>query len=136
MTSAGLLLDTSAAVPLLLETHPAHSVVKAATRRQSLGLTAHSCAETYSVLTRLPGDARLTARDAADLIDRRFVEVVSLSGDSAATFHRRLAELAIQGGAVYDGLVGLAAASTRPLLSRDQRARPTYAALGVHVIRC
>ena len=45
----------------------------------------------------------------------------------------RMAILGIAGGAVYDGLVGLAAlgASDSVLLSRDLRAAATYARLGV-----
>ena len=53
-----LALDTSVAVPLLMRSHQAHSTVVAALSGRHLVLTAHSLAETYSVLTRLPGDAR------------------------------------------------------------------------------
>ena len=51
-----LLLDTSAAIPLLLEYHDAHDVVVAAAADRPLSLPSHALAETYSVLTRLPGD--------------------------------------------------------------------------------
>lgn len=45
-----------------------------------------------------------------------------------------LSQAGIAGGAIYDGLVGLAAkAAGVPLLSCDRRAIGTYAALGVDV---
>jgi len=40
-------------------------------------------AETYSVLTRLPGDLRLTPVDAARLLADRFVEPFLLGADTA-----------------------------------------------------
>lgn len=44
----------------------------------------------------------------------------------------RFAELGIASGAVYDGLVGLAARTDgRVLLTRDERAAPTYRRLKV-----
>jgi toxin FitB len=49
-------------------------------------------------------------------------------------FIEELDGLTISGGAVYDALVGLAARSSRRvLLTSDQRAAATYAALGVNV---
>jgi CheY-like chemotaxis protein len=39
---------------------------------QDVALTGHALAETYSVLTRLPGDARLAPADAARLLTARF----------------------------------------------------------------
>ena len=54
---------------------------------------------------------------------------------SAAAVPTLLAELNIVGGAVHDGLVGLAARSNAlPLATRDLRAATTYLALGVEVI--
>lgn len=52
-----LAFDTSAAVPLLLRSHVAHASVRRHVKNRQPVLTAHSLAETYSVLTRLPGDA-------------------------------------------------------------------------------
>jgi toxin FitB len=51
-------VDTSVAVPLLMSSHHAHPVIAAWAMGRSLGLSGHALAETYSVLTRLPGDAR------------------------------------------------------------------------------
>jgi len=91
--------------------------------------------ETYSVLTRLPGDARLAAADAARLLDARFAAPLTLSGPPAGKVHATLSRLGIAGGAVYDGLVALAAQEHGlALATRDARARGTYDAVGVKVI--
>ena len=49
-------LDTSVAVPLLVSTHRDHAAVVAWWDRREVTLCGHAVAETYSVLTRLPGD--------------------------------------------------------------------------------
>ena len=59
-------LDTSVAVPLLVFSHTAHADVSATVGRRRLRLGAHAALETYSVLTRLPGDCLLYTSDAAD----------------------------------------------------------------------
>jgi predicted nucleic acid-binding protein len=114
--------------------HPDHDCVAAWARGKRLALAAHSCAETYSVLTRLPGDSRLAAEDAADLIDRRFPSVVSLPHHLEGRIHQVLAELSVTGGAVYDALVALAAVENSvPLATRDRRALPTYQSVGAKI---
>jgi len=62
------LLDTSTAIALLIADHDGHAATVEATRGMRLGLAGHAWFETYSVLTRLPGDLRLTPTDAARLI--------------------------------------------------------------------
>ena len=57
-------IDTSVAVPLLVRSHRHHAQVVRWWGGQYLALSGHALAETYSVLTRLPGDARLAAGDA------------------------------------------------------------------------
>ena len=61
-------VDTSVAVPLLMQTHRAHAAVRRSRGRRTLALSGHAVAETYSVLTRLPGDSQLEPEDAARLI--------------------------------------------------------------------
>lgn len=127
-------VDTSVAVPLVVAGHPAHGAVAAWAQGRSLVLSGHALAETYSVLTRLPGDARLAPPDAVALIEANFGESVVLSDEQARNIHRELARLGIAGGAVYDGLVALAAhGKGLPLATRDARARVTYEAVGVAV---
>lgn len=132
--SADLLLDTSAALAVLRDAHPAHDEAFDLTQGLILGLAGHAMFETYSVLTRLPGSSRLTAAHAARLISREFPGSVALPVSTAVGAVQVFADAAIAGGAVYDGLVGLAAkAADVTLLSCDRRAASTYAALGVDV---
>lgn len=67
-----LALDTSVAVPLLVQTHGAHSAVVRWWAERPVALSGHAAVETYSVLTRLPGDLRLRPADAALLLQERF----------------------------------------------------------------
>jgi toxin FitB len=127
-------LDTSVAVPLLVRSHVAHADARRHLAGRHAVLTTHSLAETYSVLTRLPGDARVAPADAARLIDVNFAEPVMLDEATARDLPAVLAPLGIAGGAVYDALVGLAARrAALALLTRDRRAASTYAALRVDV---
>jgi len=128
-------VDTSVAVPLLVRSHQHHAEVVRWWNGQELVLSGHALAETYSVLTRLPGDARLAADDAARLLDARFAAPLALGAAAAEKVHNTLSHLGIAGGAVYDALVALAAAEHGlPLATRDARARGTYDAVGVKVI--
>lgn len=132
--TAGIAVDTSVAVPLLVASHPEHDAVVAWAERRSLRLTGHSLAETFAVLTRLPGDARVAPEDAITLIDSNFADVVVASQEAVADVHRLFARSGVAGGATYDGLVAIAAREHGiALATRDARARSTYEALGVSV---
>jgi predicted nucleic acid-binding protein len=127
-------VDTSVAVPLLLEDHSAHADVVRWWDGRDLALSGHALAETYSVLTRLPGQARLSPADAAQIIGARFGSPLLLSAATSADLPRILADLDIAGGAVYDAMVALAAAEQNCVLAtRDGRARLTYDTVGVTV---
>jgi toxin FitB len=98
-------------------------------------LAGHALAETYSVLTRLPGDARLAPADAARLLRVRFSAPLALGSSRTRELPDTLSRLGIAGGAVYDALVALAAEEHGvALATRDARARGTYDAVGVEVI--
>lgn len=128
-------LDTSVAIPLLVQTHRAHAAVVRWWCDREMSLSGHALAETYSVLTRLPGDLRLTPSDAARLLDERFAQPLLLSDKTAARLPDVLSRLGIAGGAVYDALVALAAAEHgAQLATRDARAKATYETVGVRVI--
>lgn len=129
-----LLLDTSVAVPLLVTSHVAHGAVSASLRDRSVALSGHALHETYAVLTRLPGDARVGPEDAVRLLRERFEPAAVLDARSVRSASAALAGSGVAGGATYDGLVALAARAARlPLASRDRRARSTYRLLGVPV---
>lgn len=133
MTS--LALDTSVAVPLLVQTHRAHTTVVRWWSGREIVLSGHALAETYSVLTRLPGDLRLAPDDAARLLGERFGEPLLLSAEVARSLPRVLARQGIAGGAVYDALVALVAAEHgAELATRDARAKATYEAVGASVV--
>ena len=128
-------VDTSVAVPLLVRSHHDHATVVRWWSGQEIALSGHALAETYSVLTRLPGDARLTPADAAKLLDARFSPPLVLSTSRVQKLPDILSSLGIAGGAVYDALVALAAKEHgAALATRDARARGTYDAIGVKVI--
>ena len=135
MTSeSSLALDTSAAIPLLVASHPEHRAVTAWAHGRSLSLCGHAHAETYAVLTRLPGDARVRAEDAVLLMDDNFEPPLLLSARATRSAHRELARHGVTGGATYDGMVALAARDHKAtLVTRDARARSTYEVLRVPV---
>jgi predicted nucleic acid-binding protein len=129
---APLLLDTSAAVALVVQDHEAHEATLRAVHGQRLGLAGHAWFETYSVLTRLPGDRRRSPSDIAVLLAHDFPASVFLGREATLALGTELAQLGISGGAVYDALVGAAAREHDcVLMSGDVRARPVYDALGV-----
>lgn len=128
-------IDTSVAIPLLVRSHHEHDAVVRWWNGQELALSGHALAETYSVLTRLPGDARLDPADAARLIKARFSPALMLSSARARKLPDTLSQLGLAGGTVYDALVALAAREHgAALATRDARARGTYDAVGVTVI--
>jgi len=66
------------------------------------------------------------------LIEANFPATQHLDADQGSSALPVLAAAGIAAGAVYDGLVGLAAlANDQLLISCDQRAMNTYRALGV-----
>jgi len=129
-----LALDTSVAVGLAMASHTSHAGLVRWQAGREVRLSGHAVAETYSVLTRLLGDASLLPADAARLIEASFAPPLGLSRATAAAVPSLLAELDIKGGAVYDALVALAALEHDAVLAtRDARARPTYEAVGARV---
>ncbi len=127
-----VLLDTSAAIALVVEDHDAHPAAMQAVGDRRLGLSGHAWCETYSVLTRLPGGQRRSPVDALRLLEHDFPESVFLGEPECVDLGREVARLGVSGGTVYDALVGAAARRHgRRLLSADARARSVYEALGV-----
>jgi len=128
-------VDTSVAVPLILRSHPDHATVIRWSFGREIAVSGHALVETYSVLTRLPSDARLEPADAARLLGTGFAPPLLLSNAQARNLPDELSRLGIAGGAAYDALVALASMEHGvPLATRDARARSTYDAVGVEVI--
>jgi predicted nucleic acid-binding protein len=129
-----LLVDTSVAVALLVADHAQHAATRDAVGRRSVGLAGHAAFETFSVLTRLPPPARRTPRVVAELLEANFPASRHLSAAAARRLLRQLTTAGIGGGAVYDALVGAAAAEHGAVLAtRDRRAVEIYRALGVQL---
>lgn len=129
-----LLVDTSVAIALLVADHEARGATVDAVRGRTLGLSGHAAFEAFSVLTRIPPPARITAASAVRLLSSRFPRSCYLSAGASTDLIGRCADRGIAGGSVYDALVGAAAAEHRlTLATRDRRALDTYALLGVEV---
>jgi predicted nucleic acid-binding protein len=118
-------------VPALLAWHPGHEGCRAALRSVH-EVPVHVLFECYSVITRLPAPHRVSPGDAGAVLEALPLKPVSLPGARHASLVPECARLGIRGGAVYDALVARTAAHHRlELITRDQRARPTYDQLGV-----
>ena len=125
-------VDTSVAVAALDGSHAAHVICRDAVRKHRPALAGHAAFETFSVLTRLPGELSIDAPTAQSIIAAVFPSICWLEHDAATRLLQRLGVIGVSGGAVYDALVGEAAwVSERRLLTRDLRARRTYDLIGV-----
>lgn len=130
-----LLLDTSAAVALVVGDHALHDQTADALRDRILGLAGHAAFETFSVLTRLPPPARRPPAVVAKLISTNFPATKFLGAVGARALLAELDSGQIAGGAVYDALVAAVAREHRvPLATHDRRALDTYRALDVEVV--
>ena len=129
-----MLCDASVAVAVCIADHDGGAAARAALAGRRRGLAGHAWFEAYSVLSRLPGDARQEPAAIIDVLARNFPDTLHLSEPQSVDLSGRLAKLGIAGGAVYDALVGeVARVHDLPLLSRDRRTAGTYALLGVRV---
>jgi predicted nucleic acid-binding protein len=122
-------VDTSVLIPALRASHASHGLARAALREPGLRLIAHVAAETYAQLTRTrPRVHPAIAAKALQAIDEK---PLSLSGEMYLATLRRCADHAVVGGGVYDALIAATAREAGLLLvSLDQRAARTYAAMG------
>jgi predicted nucleic acid-binding protein len=128
------LLDTSAAIALVVADHEHHETAIGALASRERGLAGHAAFETYSVLTRLPGPARRSPAVATRILRTDFPNTLFLSAAGAAALLESVASHGISGGSVYDALVGAAAREhDLPLATLDRRAVGTYRRLGVEV---
>jgi len=132
--TATLLLDTSAAVALVVADHDHHEETFQALRGRELGLAGHAAFETLSVLTRLPPPARRTPATVTKMLAKTFPETRFLGTRAAASLLPTLGAIGIAGGSVYDALVGATAKEHRlTLVTRDRRALEVYRKLDVDV---
>lgn len=124
--------DTSVVVPALSRWHR-HYEAAAEALDGVVALPAHVLAESYAVLTRLPGGLAVAPEAAAAVLASRFGgEPLQLTAAERRALLTTLAAAGVGGGASYDGLVALEArAHGEILLTRDLRAQDIYRRLGV-----
>lgn len=108
-----VLVDTSVFVASMIASHQFHQQARQWIDTIRKGhaeavVSAHSLAETYSVLTRIPPPQRLSAAVAWRLIKQDLLdiaEVLALTSQEYQALIARLAQAQIVGGAVYDAVI-------------------------------
>lgn len=108
-----VLLDTSVLVAAVIEQHSSHERSFAALERVQIGqdqgvISAHTLAETYATLTKLPSPFRHSPEQALLSIEENllaYFSIVSLSGKDYAGLVREAATMSIQGGTIYDAVI-------------------------------
>lgn len=103
-------LDTSVLVPVFYEDHVHHAAslnlfIQLDKRSGCCG--AHSLAEVYSTLTRMPGKHRISGEQAMLFIGnvRERLAIIALNGDEYADALQAASDLGIIGGGTYDALL-------------------------------
>ena len=126
--------DTSVIVAAALGSGAGHAEALEAIRNSEAASAGHAWIESFSVLTRLPPDVRLSGSDAATVLHSVVPRARHLSADEQRAFSRWIRNSGVVGGSVYDALVGwVAKCAGLPLITRDSRALPTYRTLGIDI---
>lgn len=110
--------DTSVLIPVFMEDHEHHErslrVFLSADRKHA-SCAAHSLAEVYATMTRMPGRHRLASEQALlfldDILER--ITPVALTSDEYHTAIRDAAAEEIVGGTIYDALIAKCALKAR-----------------------
>ncbi len=114
--------DTSVLVAAMVEVHPAHVRTlawfdRAIARKGNLHVCAHSMAELYAVLTRLPLKPRISPDVARRLIgeniEKSGVKIIDLDASDYRVVLDRMATGGFSGGTIYDALIVQAALKIR-----------------------
>lgn len=138
------LFDTSILIASFVETHPQHSVALQALQQSDPTdvqmVAAHSLAEIYATLTRLPPPLRMSSQQAFGLIEKNVLsafEVVSLSVSDYVDVLRHLAENNLVSGIIYDALIlraGMKANADRILTLNPRHFRSIDPALADRIV--
>ncbi len=112
-----ILLDTSVVVAALLPGHESHQAAVPWLSRAKSGafqfiFSAHSLAELYAVLTRIPVSPPISPETAGKLIHENIVSAASLvaiRADEYLSVLKEMIEEGLTGGAVYDAVIVAAA---------------------------
>jgi predicted nucleic acid-binding protein len=113
--------DTSVLLPVFYGDHPRHDEsleIFGAHSRKLAACAAHSVAELYATLTRLPLRPRIEADQAALFIEslRERVTLVSLESDEYLETIAEISRRRLTGGIVYDALIAACARKVRASL--------------------
>ena len=109
--------DSNVLIAAFLRQHVFHERARRVLERVRSGvdhgiISAHSVAEVYAVLTRLPGKDRVPALAAQQLLETNVGAVFETVALTAREYHslvKRLAAAGVVGGVIYDALVLTAA---------------------------
>jgi len=112
--------DTNVLVAAFLQTHPQHNSARPVLERVKAGkdegyVAAHSLAEAYAVLTRLPGQDQVVPMVAWQLITENILKDFTVVTLSAKEYEESLEDAAmkgVEGGKTYDALLLAAAAKS------------------------
>lgn len=112
-----ILFDTSILIAAIVEPHPLHSsafpwLKRARSKEFDMLVAGHTLAELYAVLTTLPISPKITPGIARHLIHNdieAIAKVVSLSASDYSSIIKRMADLGLSGGVIYDAIIAKAA---------------------------
>jgi len=109
--------DTSVLIPVFVEDHEHHEAsleVFLQANKDQGSCAAHSLAEFYAVITRLPGRHRLSGDQALLLVQgiRERLTIVTLTAEEHFSALQAAAAAGIVGGAIYDALLVRCAAKS------------------------
>jgi len=116
-----ILFDTSLIVAALVDTHPMHErafpwVKRSKAKEFELVIAGHTLSELYAVLSTLPIKPRIPPSVAWRLIHENIestAKIVSLTPAEYISTIRRMPELGIAGGTVYDALIAKVAQKSK-----------------------
>lgn len=137
-----VLFDTSVLIAGSMQLHSDHQralvwMEKARNGQIEAVVSAHTLAEVYSVMTRIPVPQQVSPSNALRIIERNIVglmQIIALTGDEYIDLIRHLSQTGIAGGATYDAVIACAAAKAQvdhilTLNTKDfQRVYPALAA--------
>jgi len=107
------LFDTSVIIAALVESHPVHErafpwLKQARENKFELVVASHTLPELYSVLSTLPLKPRISSSVAWRLIKENFestAKVISLTPAEYGSTIKRLSDIGLIGGTIYDALI-------------------------------
>ena len=110
--------DSSVLIPVFIEDHEHHEQSLKAfvdTDKRQDCCAAHSLAEVYSTMTRLPGRRRLSCEQTLLFLEniREHLTRIALTGDEYHASTKEAAEAGVIGGTIYDALIARCATKAK-----------------------